>query len=328
MRRRAPWLVTLAAAAAMWASALVVSQGRVPLGLDLYVPEPVENPSTPEKIALGRRLFFDTVLSADRTIACSSCHVPEKGFANGSVVAVGVFGRTGSRNVPTLVNRAYGRAFFWDGRTDSLEEQVLKPIEDPVEMDLDRATAVARLQQDARYRALFGRVFGGPVTATNLARALAAFTRSILAGDSAVDRYLGGDRSALNDRAVRGLELFRGAARCDKCHHGTNFTDESFHNTGVSWKDDTFRDLGRAMVTGAGSDRGAFKTPTLRQVALTAPYMHDGSLATLADVVDFYNRGGRANAWLDPDLRPLALSADDRAALVVFLEALGSNSRQ
>src|SRR5688572_8279814 len=257
MRRRAPWLATLAATAAVWASALAASQRRVPLGLDLYVPEPVENPATPEKIALGRRLFFDTVLSADRTIACSSCHVPEKGFANGSVVGVGVFGRTGSRNVPTLVNRAYGRSFFWDGRTRSLEEQVLQPIEEPVEMDLGRAAAVTRLQQDAEYRRLFERAFGGPVTAENLARALAAFTRSILAGDSAVDRYLAGDRSALDERALKGLQLFRGAARCDKCHHGTNFTDESFHNTGVAWQDGTFRDLGRARITGVEGDRGA-----------------------------------------------------------------------
>ena len=315
-------LATVTAVTAVWVSALVAAQTRVPLGLDLYVPAPEDNASTAEKVALGRRLFFDPRLSADGSIACATCHVPEHGFANRTVVSVGVNGRKGSRNVPTLVNRAYGTAFFWDGRSHALEEVVLQPIENPIEMNLDRTAAVARLQADAGYRALFDRVFGGPVTATNLARALAAFTRSILSGDSAVDRYLAGDRSALSERAARGLQLFRGAARCDKCHHGTNFTDESFHNTGAAWRDSGFRDLGRSVVTGAETDRGAFKTPTLRQVALTAPYMHDGSLATLADVVDFYDRGGRANPWLDPDVRPLGLSAEDRAALVAFLEAL------
>lgn len=323
-RTKQRWLLT---ALAIWSLALSAAAGpqeRVPLGLDLHVPSPADNPSTPEKVALGEALFFDSVLSADRTLSCATCHVPARAFAGSTPVATGVHGRQGRRNAPALVNRAYGRFFFWDGRTTTLEAQVLLPIADPAEMGLAVEEAVARLAQDARYPARFRGVFGREVRATDLAHALAAYVRTILAGDSPVDRYLAGESAVLGEQARRGLQIFRGPGRCGRCHHGTNFTDESFHNTGVAWRDGTLLDVGRFGVTGIDDDRGAFKTPTLRQVALTAPYMHDGSLSTLADVVEFYRRGGRANPWLDPDISSLALGDSDKAALVAFLEGLTS----
>lgn len=299
----------------------------IPLGLDLYLPVPDDNPMRPAVVDLGRRLFSDPVLSADASVACSSCHDPDRGFASSAAVAVGVFGRRGGRNAPTLVNRAYGKFFFWDGRTTTLEEQVVRPVEDPNEMGLPLDAAVARLRGHPDYAARFRRAFGRAANADDLARALAGYLRSILAGNTPVDRYIAGDRQALEEEAVRGLLLFRGRAGCSKCHQGSNFTDESFHNTGVAWRNGVLLDVGRFGVTGQGNDRGAFKTPTLRQVALTGPYMHDGSIDTLAEVIDFYSRGGNPNPWLDPEIVRLDLSEAEKAALRKFLESLSSERR-
>lgn len=273
-----------------------------PLGLDLYMPVPEGNPITGEKIALGRRLFFDRRLSRDGSISCSSCHDPERAFSDGRAVAIGVFDRRGRRNSPALINRGYGRLFFWDGRVDTLEEQVLKPIEDPNEMDLPLAQAAARVS----------------LAPDEIARALASFVRSILSGDSSYDSYINGDRTALTPEQQAGLQLFRGKANCTACHVGPNFTDERLHNTGVAWRDGHFTDR--------GAGQGNFKTPTLREVARTAPYMHDGSLATLADVVEFYDAGGRANPGLDPEIRRLGLSPDEKRALAGFLGALAGSA--
>jgi cytochrome c peroxidase len=283
----------------------------VPLGLDLYLPRPESNPLTSEKIELGRRLFFDRRLSRDGTIACATCHDPSRAFSDDLPIAIGIGGRAGRRNVPALINRGYGRAFFWDGRETTLEAQVLRPIEDPNEMDSTVAAAAGRV--------------GLP--RDELANALATFVRTVLSGNSRVDRFINGDRRALSDDEQRGLQVFRGKGNCMTCHVGPTFSDEDFHNTGVAFADQRFLDLGRFNVTGKEADRGAFKTPTLRDVALTAPYMHDGSLATLEDVVDFYDRGGRANPNLDEDIRPLKLAPDDRRALTAFLRALTGNSR-
>src|SRR5262245_5940354 len=199
---------------------LVLSAVSVPLGLDLYLPVPEANPLTAEKIQLGRRLFNDRRLSRDSTVACASCHVPARAFSDGRTTAVGVSGRTGRRNVPALLNRAYGRAFFWDGRTSTLEEQVLRPIEDPNEMDLSADDAAARVGLDR----------------TTMAHALASYGRSILTGDSRYDRFLNGDRSALSADEVAGLGVFRGKGSCIACHIGPTLTDEQFHNTGVAWR--------------------------------------------------------------------------------------------
>lgn len=292
-----------------------------PLGLDEYFFVPEDNPLTPEKIELGRRLFFDKLLSADRTISCASCHKPELAFTDGLVVPVGVGHRQGTRNAPALINRAYGKSFFWDGRAETLENQALQPIQNPVEMNLTLDELTGRLKTDTAYAAEFQRVFGDGITSTNVARALASFIRTLRSGDSPFDKFQNGEQAALSPEARRGLELFRGKANCVACHVGPNFTDEQFHNTGISWGKG---DLGRYHVTGKEADRGAFKTPSLREVARTAPYMHDGSLATLEAVIEFYNRGGNKNPHLDEEIRPLKLSPQERQDLISFLRTLSN----
>jgi cytochrome c peroxidase len=282
---------------------VVVAADRIPLGLDLFMPVPEENPLTAEKIQQGRRLFFDRRLSRDGSISCSSCHDPERAFSDGRAIGVGVFQRKGRRNSPALINRGYGRSFFWDGRVASLEEQVLKPIEDPNEMGLPLAEAAARVS----------------LAPEEIARALASFVRSILSGDSPFDRYINGDRTALTMEQQAGLQLFRGKANCIACHVGPNFTDERLHNTGVAWRDGRFTD--------AGAGQGNFKTPTLREIARTAPYMHDGSLATLQEVIEYYDRGGNQSPGLDPEIRPLRLTAAEKQDLLAFLHSLAGRIR-
>jgi cytochrome c peroxidase len=314
---RTPALLPLLLLAAVVAQGAV--RGSIPLGLDAYRPIPEDNPLTPEKIALGRKLFFDRRLSRDLSISCATCHVPKRAFTDGRPVAVGVFGRKGTRSAPTLVNRAYGASHFWDGRMPTLEQQVLKPIQDPNEMDMTLEEVVARLRRAPATSS---------ITSEELARALASYVRTILSGNAPIDRYLNGDREALSEEARRGLNLFRGKANCTACHVGPNFTDERFHNSGVAWRDGQWLDPGRFVVTGKEADRGAFKTPTLREIARTAPYMHDGSLATLEEVIEFYNRGGNANPYLDPELRPLNLSADEKKALLAFLQSLSGQIQE
>jgi cytochrome c peroxidase len=292
-----------------------------PLGLDRGLAAPPENPVTEEKVALGARLFFDRRLSSDSTIACADCHRPERGFADGKRVAEGVRGRRGTRNTPAIINRTYGRAFFWDGRAPALELQVLQPIQNPVEMAAELPELVARLDRDPAYASSFRAVFGRPPDATSLSHALASYVRMLLSGRSRYDRHEAGERDALDAAEREGLGLFRGRARCATCHSGSNFTDEDFHNTGISWNDGG-GDPGRHGVTGRPEDRGKFKTPTLRDVELTAPYMHDGSFDTLEAVVEFYDRGAGRNPNLDPALRPIGLSAAERRSLVAFLKAL------
>ena len=276
----------------------------IPLGLDLYMPVPEDNPITPSKLEVGRKLFRDRRLSRSGNIACASCHDPERAFSDSRPLAVGVFGRVGRRHAPALINRGYGRSFFWDGRIATLEEQVLKPIQDPNEMDLTLQEASSRVG------------LGVP----SISQALATYIRSILSGDSPYDRFINGDRRALTDEQQRGMRIFRGRGNCTACHVGPTFSDERFHNTGVAWQNDRLQDEGRA--------NGTFKTPTLREVARTAPYMHDGSLPTLLDVVNFYSDGGRKNLSLDPDIRPLRLTDEEKRALIRFLESLSGVIRE
>ena len=285
---------------------LLLAAITIPLGLDFYLPVPEDNPLTAEKIQLGRRLFFDRRLSRDNSISCASCHDSGRAFSDGRAVAVGVFGRIGKRNSPALINRGYGRLFFWDGRLATLEEQVLKPIEDPNEMDLSIPEAAGKVG----------------LTPKEVAYALASFVRSILSGDSPFDRFINGDRTALSAEQQAGLQLFRGRANCTSCHVGPNFSDERLHNTGIAWRGGKFADL--------GAGQGNFKTPTLREISLTAPYMHDGSIATLEAVIEYYDLGGNRNLALDAELHPLNLTPGEKHALAAFLRSLiGSDlSRQ
>ncbi len=294
---------------------------EVPLGLGPRLV-PKENPLTELRVRLGRRLFFDPILSTDNTVACASCHRPDHGFAGNEARPRGIRGQRTSRRAPTLFNRAYGTSFFWDGRESTLEGQALRPIEDPTEMGSTITAVLDRLRADTTYKAQFEAAFPDGVTAANLGRALASFERVLLRGASAVDRFRRqGKTEALTARERHGLWLYESKGRCWRCHSGANFTDESYHNTGVGWGK-VPADLGRYVVTKKEADRGRFKTPTLRGVALTGPYMHDGSLTSLEDVVEFYNRGGGANPNLDPVLAPLNLSKDEVRDLVAFLKAL------
>jgi cytochrome c peroxidase len=294
---------------------------EVPLGLEPR-PVPKENPLTEQRVRLGRRLFFDPILSADNTVACASCHHPAHGFAGSEARPRGIRGQRTIRRAPSLLNRAYGTSFFWDGREPTLEGQALRPIEDPAEMGSTLTAVLDRLRADSAYNAQFEAAFADGVTPANLGRALASFERVLLRGDSAVDRFRRqGNTQALTRRERQGLWLYESKGRCWRCHSGANFTDEAYHNTGVSWGK-VPADFGRFAVTKKEADRGRFKTPTLRGVALTGPFMHDGSLKSLEDVVEFYNRGGGANPNLDPVLGPLDLSKDERRDLVAFLKAL------
>ena len=327
---------------------------HVPLGLDEFIPIPGDNPLTPEKVELGRQLFFDKRLSRDGTIACATCHVPERAFTDGRPLAVGVKQRMGRRNAPTLLNRAYGRAFFWDGRAKALENQPLEAITNRLEMDLtltelekglnrsnqletshelSESRGAERLHQLQKLNELheaksygqrFEKVFGEKPSGQNAVKALAAFVRTLLSGNSAFDRYEHGDQNALSESAKRGLQVFRGKGNCIACHSGPLLSDEDFHNTGVSWGQEPL-DLGRYEVTKREPDRGKFKTPSLRNVALTAPYMHDGSLATLEEVVAFYSKGANPNVKLDREIRPLNLSENEKRGLVEFLLSLSGN---
>jgi cytochrome c peroxidase len=303
---------------------------KAPLGLPA-VPIPADNPVTVETVALGRKLFYDRKLSATDSVSCASCHNPLLGFSDGRKVSTGVEGKTGKRNAPTVVNAAYGAIQFWDGRAADLEEQAAGPIANPVEMNQTHEVCVSKLNSDAAYAAEFAKAFGpGPITMGKIQKALASFERTVISGNSAFDRYqYGGDHAALSPAAIRGMAIFTDKAKgnCVTCHtidltHAL-FTDGKFHNLGVGVDSEgELTDLGRFEQTKAEADKGAFKTPTLRNIAKSAPYMHDGSLKTLREVVDFYAGGGNSNPHLDKDMRSLELTRAERDDLVTFLESL------
>lgn len=303
---------------------------KAPLGLP-SVPIPADNRPTAESIALGRKLFHDVKLSGDNTLSCANCHRPAGSFADGQPVARGVNGQLGTRNTPTLLNAVYNIAQFWDGRAASLEQQAGGPIAEPKEMNQPHEICVAKLNADPAYKDEFARVFGpGAITMDKIEKAIAGFERTLLSGNSQFDRYqYGGDKSALSAAAIRGLAIFtdRNRGNCSTCHligeKFALFTDNNFHNIGAGMNSyGELNDLGRYLRTGVEADRGAFRTPSLRNVALTAPYMHDGSLKTLKEVVDFYVGGGNSNPQLDVEIKQLKLSAQERSDLVTFLEAL------
>ncbi len=340
------------------------SGGNPLLGLP-PLPIPSDNPQTPEKTALGKKLFEDTRFSGDGTISCATCHDPAKAFTDHLPVAEGINKLKGTRNSPTVINAAYYDSQFWDGRRPSLEEQSKDPFINSIEHGLGKehdfhGFIVQVIRNDPDYVKQFQQVFGVAaegITMDEVAKAIAAFERTVLAGDSPFDRYMyGGDKTAMSEAAIRGLDLYNGKARCQECHAISEnyaiFTDNKFHNLGVGFhkiqprlreivrefkmaqekgaeleesiltESDT-SELGRFVVTGKLSDLGAFKTPSLRNIAVTGPYMHDGSLATLEEVMDLYNRGGEKNPFLG-SVRVLDLTDQEMADLVAFMEALTS----
>lgn len=285
---------------------------------DIEYPDD-EEPSESE-IALGKILFFDTRLSSNQKQSCASCHNPDLGFSDGLAGSLGTMGSVVPRNTPHIYNLAWSSAFFWDGRSSTLEDQALGPIAAAGEMNLPLDQVVPRLQEVTYYKNEFKKVYGEQgLTLTNVARAIASFERSIISDNSAYDQYIAGNTSAMSPSAIRGLALFEGKGNCSDCHDGANFTDDSFHNIGVS----TVKvDMGRAAIDPTSGLKGAFKTPGLRNVVMTAPYMHDGSEGTLEAVVRYYNQGGNHKEHLSKLIKPLGLSEVEIADLVAFMGAL------
>ncbi|MFY9344783.1 MAG: cytochrome c peroxidase [Planctomycetota bacterium] len=285
------------------------------------MPAPVGYEPTAALFELGRELFHDGVLSRDRSVSCASCHPAATGFAHPDPQPPGIGGQKAARHAPALWNRGWATLQRWDGSSASLEEFVLEPIADPREMGHTVPAAIERLNGEVAWRERFQRAAGGPATPAAVQRALATFVRGIVAGDAPYDRFLKGDPGAMTPLQRHGQWVFESKGGCWKCHVPPLFTDEQFHNTGVGVVDGK-PEPGRAHVSKDDGDTGAWKTPTLRGLRLTAPYMHDGSLRTLDDVVAFYARGGNQNPHLDPRLKALSLSEQDQQALVAFLSSL------
>ncbi len=304
---------------------------KVPLGLPPLVI-PADNPPTAETVALGRRLYYDSVLSADNTVSCASCHTPQSGFTDRGKVSTGVGGKHGTRHSPTVINSAYNTLQFWDGRAPSLEEQAKGPIANPVEMASTYPDVVKRLQADPKYVALFKQAWGtDQITIDLVAKSIASFERTVLCGNSAFDRfYYGHDKKALSASAQRGLKLFMDPKKgdCAVCHtigkKYALFTDNKFHNLGIGADaDGNLADLGRFEQTKNDADMGAFKTPTLRNISTRAPYFHDGSFPALRDALGHYIGGGNQNAHLDKEIHALDfLSFDERDDILAFLDSL------
>jgi cytochrome c peroxidase len=307
---------------------------KIPLGL-VEIIWPDDNEYSAEKAELGWLLFFDKRLSSDGSVSCASCHAPEHGFTDGQAVSTGIKGQKGGRSAPSVINRAYGALQFWDGRAFSLEDQAKGPIANPIEMTSEKdakiahATCMERLRGVKGYRQRFKKVFGTEdFDIEQVAKAIATFERNVLSGNSAYDKFKAGEKSALSESQQRGLKIFfSNNARCDSCHDGAALTTNQFANIGIGM-DKPDPDLGRYLVTKKEADKGAFKTPGLRDIARTGPYMHDGSLKSLEEVVEHYDKGGIKNKWLHQDIRPLKLTKEDKADLVQFLHALSGEGWQ
>jgi len=337
---------------------------QLPIGIpaDLwsyFIPK--DNALTPAKVALGRQLFFDRRLSADGSVSCATCHDPNRAFTDGRKTAVGIGNRTGARNTPTLLNAMFNSTMFWDGRADSLEQQAILPLVNLDEMgNASHDHVVTRLAAIPEYAGQFQSVFGKAVSLDSLAKAIAAYERTLVSGNAPFDRFLAGDTRAMSEAAGRGFNLFRTRARCSVCHSLNNsfpfLTDGNYRNTGVAANFTGFEELARRAVNGNGEqpgalaarhnelakqtgsaelgrfmvsdnalDVGAFRTPSLRNVELTAPYFHDGSAATLADVLRFYNQGGNTNTNRDWELQAISLSEAEQKDLIEFLKCLTSD---
>ena len=290
--------------------------------LPTAVPIPPTNLNYASKIKLGEQLYFDGRLSKNNSISCAFCHTPGLGFADPKQTSLGVDGKRGGRQAPTVYNTAFNPVQFWDGRAGSLEEQAIGPIINPVEMAETYENVVKKLSALQGYRDQFQAVFGAGVSVQGIGEAIAAYERTIISTNSDFDKFVLGDKAAMSEEAQRGMALFKGKGRCILCHNGPNFTDNQFHNLGVPQVGPMKEDLGRYYVTRQEGDKGAFKTPTLRSIVETAPYMHDGVYKTLEEVVDFLDKGGSSNSHLSPLMRPLGLKAQEKSDLIAFLKAL------
>jgi cytochrome c peroxidase len=285
------------------------------------IPFPADNPYTPAKATLGKMLFFDTRLSRDRNLSCASCHNPSFGWEVPFAQAIGAGGKPLGRHAPTALNQAWSHDFFWDGRAGSLEAQARGPIESAAEMDLPLSTAVERLKAVGGYRRAFSQAFPSDgLTEKTVLKAIATFERTIVTPDTPFDRWVRGDSKALSDGARRGFSLFVGKANCAACHTGWNFTDGKFHDIGLPTDD-----KGRGQLTKKAEDDYAFKTPSLREIAARAPYMHKGQVVTLEDVVNHYITGGVARPTRSQLIKPIALQPQDVADLVEFMKSLSSS---
>jgi cytochrome c peroxidase len=301
----------------------VITILTTPAGLEVleqFIPK--ENPLTKEKIALGRDLFFDRRLSVDGTVSCDFCHSPILGFSDGRYFASGVFGLKSKRNTITLLNRIFGQEHYWDGRAQSIEEVIIDHIEDANVFGNNLENVIKVLNHDKKYREKFENVFNKEITAEVISKAIAAFVRTLLSGNSPYDKYVAGNNNALDESAIRGMNLFfSDRLNCSFCHSGANFTDEKYHNNGTRM-DSVNPDLGRYLVTNKESDRGKFRTPTLRDISRTSPYMHNGSIKGLNDLIDFYDNGGVPNSYLSHVIKPLHLTKEEKVDLKKFLRSL------
>lgn len=299
------------------------AEGKAPLGLP-PVPIPADNPMTPEKIELGKLLYFETRMSKDGKISCATCHDPQMAWAEHRPTSKGIHEQVGDRNAPTVINAAYMTSQFWDGRAKTLEEQALGPIENPIEMGMTMEVVTANLENIAEYKERFQKVFGTGVTKEGIAKAIATFERTVLSGNSPYDRFQAGDKSAMSEAAQRGMALFMDKGQCSTCHAPPTFSNGGFYNAGVG-SDKPNPDIGRMKVTNNEADRGKFRVPHLRNIADTAPYFHDGSAATLEEAVALMAAGGKDNPNLSgvlKSVREAKLTDAENKDLVEFLKAL------
>lgn len=293
--------------------------------------QPEDNQLTEEGVALGRHLFYDPILSLDSSISCSTCHLQALAFTDGKAVSHGIYGRQGKRSAPSLVNIGYHyKGLFWDSRSPSLEEQAIHPIEDSVEMGNTWPEVVKRLQEHASYPKMFQAAFGIKKEAISqewITRALSQFQRTIVSADSKYDRVIAG-KAGFSEEEQRGMTIFFDASEelpfseCGHCHTDPLFTDLSLENNGIDSDDAPHRDKGKGALSGRAFDDGQFKVPTLRNIALTAPYMHDGRFESLEEVIDHYASGGHPGPNVSPNVRPLTFSDKDKQALIAFLNTL------
>lgn len=301
----------------------IITKLEVPQGLDSleqYIPQ--DNPLTEAKIELGRELFFDRRLSIDGTVSCDFCHSPLLGFSDGRYFASGVYGLKSKRNTITIINRIFGQEYGWDGRAKSIEDIIIEHIEDKNVFGNTKGNVVRTLSNDKEYRENFEVVFDSDITIDGISKAIASFVRTLISGNSPYDKYITGNRSALSESAVRGMNLFfSDRLNCTICHSGPNFTDEKYHNNGTI-SDSTNPDLGRFIVTNNETDKEKFRTPTLRDISRSSPYMHNGTLKGLGAVIDFYDNGGISYRYRNSVIKPLNLTDEEKADLKMFLRSL------